>query len=165
MSLVFRVRGTGRNETWMLSTKQIISIRCNYCPASAPPRPLSFISSTQRGAVGSSKTPHSALAEATQLRREIGVAWGFHSSMSSPPTATSNSWYLGASQVALVIKNLPATTGDTRDAGSIPGSGRFPWRRAWQSMPVFLPRESYGQRSLRGYSPWGRQESNTTEVT
>ena len=29
-----------------------------------------------------------------------------------------------ASQVALVVKNLPANLGDIRDAGSIPGSGR-----------------------------------------
>ena len=32
----------------------------------------------------------------------------------------------GASQVALVLKNAPANVGDTRDAGSIPGSGRSP---------------------------------------
>ena len=32
----------------------------------------------------------------------------------------------GASQVALVVKNLAANTGDIRDAGSIPGSGRSP---------------------------------------
>ena len=32
----------------------------------------------------------------------------------------------GASQVALVVKNLPAKAGDIRDAGSIPGSGRSP---------------------------------------
>ena len=31
--------------------------------------------------------------------------------------------------------------------------------------PVFLPREFHGQRSLVGYSPWGRKESDTTEVT
>ena len=31
-----------------------------------------------------------------------------------------------ASQVALVVKNLPAKAGDLRDAGSIPGSGRSP---------------------------------------
>ena len=31
-----------------------------------------------------------------------------------------------ASQVALVIKNPPASTGDVRDTGLIPGSGRFP---------------------------------------
>ena len=32
----------------------------------------------------------------------------------------------GASQVALVVNNLPANAGDTRDAGSIPGSGKTP---------------------------------------
>ena len=31
-----------------------------------------------------------------------------------------------ASQVALVVKNLPANTGDIRDKSSIPGSGRSP---------------------------------------
>ena len=33
---------------------------------------------------------------------------------------------LGASWVALVVKNPPANAGDIRDAGSIPGSGRSP---------------------------------------
>ena len=46
-----------------------------------------------------------------------------------------------------------------------PESGRFPWRREWQPAPVFLPGESHGQRSLVGYSPWGRTESETTEAT
>ena len=32
----------------------------------------------------------------------------------------------GASQVALVVKNTPASTGYVRDVGSIPGSGRYP---------------------------------------
>ena len=31
-----------------------------------------------------------------------------------------------ASQVALVVQNLPASAGDVRDMGSIPGSGRSP---------------------------------------
>ena len=34
--------------------------------------------------------------------------------------------HLGASQVALVVKSLPASAGDSRDSGSIPGSGRSP---------------------------------------
>ena len=34
--------------------------------------------------------------------------------------------YLGASQMALGVKNLPANAGDVRDTGSIPGSGRSP---------------------------------------
>ena len=46
-----------------------------------------------------------------------------------------------ASQVALVIKNPPA------DAGSIPGPGRFPWKRGWHPTPVFLP----------GESPWAEE--------
>ena len=29
--------------------------------------------------------------------------------------------------------------------------------------PVLLPGKSHGQRSLVGYSPWGRKESDTTE--
>ena len=40
---------------------------------------------------------------------------------------------------------------------------KIAWRRKWQPTPVFLPGESHGQRSLAGYSPWGRKESDTTE--
>ena len=34
-----------------------------------------------------------------------------------------------------------------------PSVGKIPWRRAWQSTPVFLSGESHGQRSLVGYGP------------
>ena len=34
-----------------------------------------------------------------------------------------------------------------------------------QPIPVLLPGESYGQRNLVGYSPWGRKELDTTEET
>ena len=44
-----------------------------------------------------------------------------------------------------------------------PWVGKIPWRRAQQPTPVFLPGESHGQRSLAGYSPWGRTESDVTE--
>ena len=43
--------------------------------------------------------------------------------------------------------------------------GKIFWRRKWQPTPVFLPRESYGQRNLVGYNPRGRKESDMTEVT
>ena len=36
-------------------------------------------------------------------------------------------------------------------------------RRQWQATPVLLPGKSHGQRSLVGCSPWGREESDTTE--
>ena len=60
-----------------------------------------------------------------------------------------------------VIKNPPANAGDTRDMGSSSGLGRSQ-RRKWQPTPVFLPGKSLGQRSLVGYSPWGRKELDTT---
>ena len=37
-----------------------------------------------------------------------------------------------------------------------------PLEKKWQSTPVFLPGEFYGQGSLVDYSPWGYKESDTT---
>ena len=43
-------------------------------------------------------------------------------------------------------------------------SSRMQWqRRQWHPTPVLLPGKSHGQRSLVGCSPWGREESDTTE--
>ena len=36
-------------------------------------------------------------------------------------------------------------------------------RRQWHPTPVLLPGKSHGQRGLVGYSPWGREESDTNE--
>ena len=44
-----------------------------------------------------------------------------------------------------------------------PRVGKTPWRMEWLPAPVFLPGEFHGQRSLAGYGPWGRKESDTTE--
>ena len=73
--------------------------------------------------------------------------------------------HAGASWVALVLKNPPANAGEIRDAGLIPGLGRFQWRRVWQHTTVFLLGGSHGQRSLAGSSPQGFTESDMTEVT
>ena len=54
--------------------------------------------------------------------------------------------------MALVVKNPPVNAGDIGDVGSIPELRRFPWKRAWQPIPVFLPGEFHGQRSLASYS-------------
>ena len=48
------------------------------------------------------------------------------------------------------------------DPGSIRGPGRS-LEKGIQPTPVFLPGEFHGQRSLAGYSPRGRKESDTTE--
>ena len=71
--------------------------------------------------------------------------------------------FYGTFQVVLVVKNLPANAGDMKH-GFSPWVGKIPWRRVCQATPVFLPRESHGQKSLAGYSTWLRQESNLTEV-
>ena len=54
-----------------------------------------------------------------------------------------------ASLVAQMAKNLPVM----RETQVL--FGKIPWRRTWQPTPIFLPRESFGQRSRVGYSPWG----------
>ena len=69
-----------------------------------------------------------------------------------------------ASQAAPVVKNLPANAGDTRDTGLIPGSGKSPGGGHGNPLQ-FLPRESHRHRSMVGYSPQGRKESDTTEAT
>ena len=54
-----------------------------------------------------------------------------------------------------VVKNPPANAGDM---GLIPGSGRSPEGGNGNPLPIFLPGEYLGQRSLVGFSPWGHEE-------
>ena len=64
-----------------------------------------------------------------------------------------------ASQVALVLKEPVCQCRRLNRHRLDPWVVKIPWRRAWQPTPVFLPGESYGQRSLAGHSPLGRTES------
>ena len=66
----------------------------------------------------------------------------------------------------LLSKVLSSLSSDNTRAGTrvqygstYPKSGR----RQWHPTPVLLPGKSHGQRSLVGYSPWGREELDTTE--
>ena len=58
---------------------------------------------------------------------------------------------------------VKASACNVGDLGSIPGSGRFPWRSKWQPTPVFLPGEFHGWRSPVGHSPRGHKALDTTE--
>ena len=62
----------------------------------------------------------------------------------------------------LVVKNPSANAGDTGD-GFDPWVGKVPWRKKWQPIPVFLPGKFHTLKTLMGYSPRGRVESDTTE--
>ena len=55
--------------------------------------------------------------------------------------------------MAQTVKNMPAMR-----------VRKIHRRREWPPTPVFLPGESHGQRSRAGYSPWGCEESNRTNI-
>ena len=58
---------------------------------------------------------------------------------------------------------VKASAWNMGDRGSIPESGRSPGEGNGKPTPVLLPGESHGGKSLVGYSPRGRKESDTTE--
>ena len=58
----------------------------------------------------------------------------------------------GASQVILVVKNLPASAGDVRDLGLIPGLQRSPGGGHGDPFQYSCLENPHGQRSLAGYS-------------
>ena len=62
-----------------------------------------------------------------------------------------------------VVRNTSVNVGDARDMIWSLG-WEDPWRRKWQPTPVFWSGESHGQRSLVGYSPWGRRELDTAQL-
>ena len=63
--------------------------------------------------------------------------------------------------MVLVVKNPPAN--QVRDMCSIPG-WEDPLQEDMATYSVFLPGESHGQKSLAGYSPWGRTELDMTKA-
>ena len=46
-----------------------------------------------------------------------------------------------------------------------PWVGKIPWRRGWQSILVFLPGESRGQRTVASYGPYDHKESEIAKAT
>ena len=49
------------------------------------------------------------------------------------------------------------------DLGSIPGSGRSAGEGNGNPLQYYCLEKSHGQRSLVGYSPWGRKEMDMTD--
>ena len=67
--------------------------------------------------------------------------------------------YSWASLLNQLVKNRL----QCRRPGFSPWVWKIPWRMEWLATPVPLPGKSHGQRSLVGYSPWSRKESDTIE--
>ena len=63
-----------------------------------------------------------------------------------------------------MVKNLPASAGDIRDMGLIPGSGRSPGGGHGNPLQYSCLEDRMDRGRLEGYSPWGRKESDMTEV-
>ena len=68
-----------------------------------------------------------------------------------------------ASQVMLVVKNLPATARDARNLGLISGLERSHGVGNGNLLQYSCLEKSYGQRSLVGHSIWGCKELDMTE--
>ena len=68
--------------------------------------------------------------------------------------AGTNHLLAGASQVAQLVKNLPANAEDTRDVGSIPGSGRSPGVGNGDPLQYSCLNDPTDRKA---YSPWGHK--------
>ena len=66
----------------------------------------------------------------------------------------------GTSLLAQKVKNLAANEGDP---GSVPGTGRSLGEGNGDPLQYSGLENPPGQRSLVGYNPWGRKESDTAE--
>ena len=64
-----------------------------------------------------------------------------------------------------MVKDLPVSAGDTRDADLIPGLGRSPGGGHDNPLQYSCLENPHGQRSVAGYGPEGQKESDTTEAT
>ena len=71
--------------------------------------------------------------------------------------------YIGGFPGGSVVKNEPASAGDTRHTGLIPGSGRSPGVENGNPLHYSCLEKFHGERSLAGCGPWGHKESDMTE--
>ena len=62
-----------------------------------------------------------------------------------------------------MVKHLQDAFPKCRKPRFDPWVGKIPWRRKWQPIPVCLPGEFWGQRSLVDYSPWDCKELDMTK--
>ena len=80
-------------------------------------------------------------------------------------------FFIRSTEKELIFKGLPSGSDGKEsacnpgDPGSIPGLGRFPWKRPWQPTPAILSGESHGQRSLVGCHPRGKKENESQRLS
>ena len=148
LTLCMLIRQSGRmhNEGRIVNWKLILHGTSSQPEHMSQPRVYTSYNTVQNDRRGVEKMVDS---------REVCVALLF-------PACPFRNW---ASQVALVVTNLPANAGRHKRCGFNPSIRKIPWRRAWQPPPGFLPGESHGQSSPVGYGPQGRKDLDVTEAT
>ena len=107
--------------------------------------------------------PGSSFHGISQARVLKWVAIAFSNADSHRVLKTVNASIEYMSEDKASDKELASQCRSLRRCRFDPWVWKIPWRRAWQPTPVFVSGESHGQRSLVGYSPWGRKELGTTE--
>ena len=88
---------------------------------------------------------HLAILSSLQLKKHLDFTMGFLGGTSG--------------------KEPPCQCRRHKRHGFVPWVGKILWKRKWEPTPVFLPRESHGQRNLRSYGPQCLKESDMTEAT
>ena len=100
---------------------------------------------------------------------KIPVSWEGLETLKTPSSSFGNfqnryspKWMFRKLSDGSEVKNLPASAGGT---GLILGSGRCPRGGNAKHTTVFLPGKPHGQRSLAGYSLWGRKRVRHDSAT
>ena len=83
-----------------------------------------------------------------------------HYSFSSPPYRLLSTWYSYKMNIYLKDQFLLSKQIKNRKQNSQVNQSP---RQQWHPTPVLLAGKSHGRRSLVGCSPWGREESDTSE--
>ena len=94
-----------------------------------------------------------AMVECFYSLKSLCVCFLFQNSVSEPLLLFAMiTWR--ASQVVLVVKNLPANSGDIRDTGSIPGWGRSPGGGHGNPFQYSCLENPMDRGAWRATSPW-----------
>ena len=136
--------GAGQTESEKPSTQrellQLVGILTSHC--------LAGLSGAGRGCcAGNIQSQEQSVAQRHQTCKECRC------SLRLRTARVSQGLYLYMELSGWLSGKEPAY--QCRRRGFEPWVGKIPWRRKWESTPIFLPAKSQGQRSLAGYGPGG----------
>ena len=145
----------GQGSNPCLLYRQADSLQLSHQPnLSSALFPLQVCSSDHLGSICNTHSPCLLPSDLITPGSHVHAYKSSHSS--SEPAYMLFPWWLSEQRIHLPCRSHRRLRFD-------PWVRKIPWRRKWQPTPVFLRGKSHAQRSLVGYSPWGRKESDMTE--